>query len=317
MRLGVLGTANANLHVLLRFLAARPDVDLVGISDLVQARAEALGAELGIRPFTEVRALLAERLDAGLVCADTTSRPALIQMAAGAVPHLLCDVPLAPTMEAAAAALATYEAEDGMLQPALYLRFAPVLHTLKQVLDERRLGRILSVKVIYHGKRSANLPDTDVLLGRGLHIVDALRWLLKDEITEVYAQAGTALFGGDPGQQDGGLLSLTMAGGAYATADVSLALPEAYPARETLKFEIIGDAGSIRVDAFRQHVDLHTTSTRWVNWGSDPQIEMLRAFLEDAAASRPPSVTGQDALRAQAAIMAALQSCSSGAPVRL
>lgn len=322
IRIGLLGTASTRTRQILRILAARPDVYIVGVSDFLPARTQALSAEFGIMPFAQAGDILTQGVDAVIVGAEPADRPALIRLAAGTTPHLLCDIPLAQVPEDASVALAACEKHQTAVQPALYLRYAPVMRTLRQVLNERRLGQVLSVKIIYHGKRSMDLPEPDpsaasAIFYRGPHIVDLLCWLLDTEITEVYAQTGKALLGGNPGIEDTGMLSLSLANGAYATADVSWALPEAYPAPENLRLEIIGDAGSIRVDAFRQNIDLHTTSTRWVNWGTDPLAEMLRQFLDMVAAGRLPELDGQTALRAQAIVMAAQQSSAMGIPVKL
>lgn len=322
MRMGLLGATSARTRQILRILAARPDVDIVGVSDSVPVRAQALSAEFGITPFPEAGEILTQGVDAVIIGAELAARPALIRLAAGMTPYVLCDIPLSPTLEETTAALAACETHGTTVQPALYLRYAPVMHTLKRVLDEGRLGQVLSVKIIYHGKRSMDLPESETagasaIFYRGPHIVDLLCWLLDTEITEVYAQAGAALLGGNPGIEDAGMLSLNLANGAYATADVSWALPEAYPAPENLKLEIIGDAGSIRVDAFRQNVDLHTTSTRWVNWGTDPLAEMLRQFLDAVTARRSPELDREVALRAQVIVMAARQSSTRGTPVKL
>lgn len=321
MRIGLLGAASAKTRQILRILGACPDVCIVGVSDSLPARAQALGAEFRITPYEEAGDIVNQGVDAVIVGAEPADRPALIRLAAGTTPCLLCDIPFAPTLEETRAALAACETHGTMVQPTLYLRYAPVMRTLRQVLDERRLGQVLSVKITYHGKRSMDLPEPEpsasAIFYRGPHIIDLLCWLLNTEITEVYAQTGMALLGNNPGIEDAGMLSLSLANGAYATADVSWALPEAYPAPENLKLEIIGDAGSIRVDAFRQHVDLHTTSTRWVNWGTDPLAEMLRQFLDIVAAGRFPELDGQMALRAQVIVMAAQRSSVTGTPVKL
>src|SRR5829696_1304578 len=66
-RVGLIGAGGvARRHA--RVLTALPDVQVAGITDVRQAAAEGLAAELGTRAFPDVATLLEEGLDAAYVC---------------------------------------------------------------------------------------------------------------------------------------------------------------------------------------------------------------------------------------------------------
>jgi predicted dehydrogenase len=266
MRVTLLGQSHPQAQPYLRALQALPEIEVASTP-----------------PF-----------DAAIVCA-----PELIEQAAA--PVILCEIPFAPTTAQSEKMVAACRARGATLYPALSLRFLPVFKSLKQMIVKNELGQSLSMKVKYETRK---LPDdaANPLIAHIMQAVDLLRWLLDTEITDLYSEAGSGLLHPGHADADAVILSVMLANGTYATLDVSLSLPPAYPAPEDLTLEIIGTGGWARVDAYRQKIDTYASdSVRWANWGSDRVTELLRELVDLTLA------TADDALRAQAAALSAFE----------
>jgi predicted dehydrogenase len=84
--------------------------------------------------------------------------------------------------------------------------------------------------------------------------------------------------------------------------------------------EIVGEKGVLDIDAFRQRLTLHGAGdpgASWIYWGSDPNVGMLRAFVDSVRAAQSPPITGIDGLRATEVVTAAYASAASDRPVKL
>jgi len=153
------------------------------------------------------------------------------------------------------------------------------------------------------------------------HLVDALRWFLRSEVAEVYAQTTGLLPGGGSGDvETGGLILLTFVNGVFATIDCSWSRPASYPTWGGLSMAFIGRRGVLDVDAFRQRLTVYpedSSDTRWQYWGSDANQGMIAEFVSAIEQSRTPAVTGVDGYRALEVIVAAYESARTGRPIRL
>lgn len=318
MRVGILGLAHPRVYDYLKHLRTLADVEVIGVWDQDGARARQVAAGFEVAVHTAPETLLGQQPDGAIVCAPPAARHALVAQAAEAASWLMCEVPLGATLADARAMAEACESRGAKLLPAFTLRFAPALLALKQWLDEGKLGQLLSVKLAHPGKRPAGGAATGgAVFQRAPHALDLMRWLLATEVAEVYAEIGKGLLHAGMDSDDVGLLSVALANGVYATLDVSWSLPPTYPTHESLGMEIIGDAGSVRLDAFRQNIDLYADDVAWVNWGSDAARELLRHYISCMAEGQPPAAGAQDAIRAQEIVQAAYQSASVGAPVKV
>jgi predicted dehydrogenase len=151
-------------------------------------------------------------------------------------------------------------------------------------------------------------------------VIDLLRWFWDTEVTEVYAEVGYSLLHPDLGIDDAGLLSFQLATGAYGTLDTSWSRPKSYPTWGDVKLEVLGERGIARVDAFNQNLAVYSDQTgqgQRVHWGSNPDMGLIRDFVDMIAAGREPFITGYDGLKALEVAMAAYRSADLGAPVSL
>ncbi len=326
MRIGILSTAHQHAVGYAASLKQIDGVELVGVADDDRARGEGFAGRFGTRFFAAPEALLAEHLDGVIICSENACHRPLTELAARSTHYILCEKPISTTIEDARAMIDACAANGAKLQIAFPVRFAPPAQNLKQLLDRQTLGRIYSLKTTNHGNTQSgwfidrSLSGGGAVIDHTVHVIDLLRWFFQAEVTEVYAEVGSGMFIPGGTIDDAGMLSFTLSNGAYGTLDTSWSRPKSYPTWGDVTIEVLGEKGVIRLDAFRQHLDVssnQTGKTQWLGWGSDMDLGLIRDFVATIREGREPSITGEDGLRALEVALAAYRSAETGEPVSL
>ena len=300
-------------------------VGIAGIYDDDAARAEETASQFGTHAFGTLDELFAENLDGVIICSENSNHRAHVLAAAGKVPNILCEKPIATTVEDAEEIISACEQAGSKLQIAFPVRFAPPVQKLKAILDAGTLGRLISAKCTNHGKMPGGWFSDKEKAGGGavidhtVHVIDVLRWALNTEVTEVYAEIGCGLLH-DTEIDDAGMLSFRLGNGMYGTLDTSWSRPDTYPLWGDVTIEILGERGIASVDAFDQKLTLTsapTQKTEWVPWGSDADLGLIRDFLTMIQTGRELSITGTDGLKALEVALAAYRSAEETKPITL
>lgn len=330
VRIGLMSTAHIHADSYARALMQMPGVEFIGFSDDDDERAAAFASRSGARHVGDHDALLAGKPDGVLICSENTRHLPLVLMAASAGVAILCEKPLATTLEDAQAMLNAAQAAGVGLYTAFPMRFnAPVLE-IKQLIASDGLGRIYAVNGTNQGECPAHhrawfvdpaLSGGGALIDHTVHLADLLRWMLQSEPTEVYAETNAILYHKDaPQVETGGLLSLRFANGTFATIDCSWSRPPSYPTWGGLTMNIIGERGVAYLDAFRQNLMLYrggSERSALVPWGSNADGAMLADFVGALRGAASSLATAQDGLRAVAVVAAAYESARTGKPVAI
>jgi len=326
VKIGILSFAHMHAYSYAACLKQIPSVKLVGLADDDPERGQETARRFGTRFFASAGALLGEKLDGVIICAENVKHRPLTELAAPRTPHILCEKPIATTMADAQVMIDVCAAHGTRLQIAFPVRFSPPVQRLKTILDEGTLGRIYSVKTTNHGRMPGGWFVDKALAGGGavmdhtVHVIDLLRWFWNTEVTEVYAEVGYSLLHPGLGIDDVGMLSFRLATGAYGTLDASWSRPDCHPTWGDVKLEVLGERGIARVDAFSQNLAVYSDRTgkaQWVHWGSNTDLGLIRDFVDMIATGREPFITGYDGLKALEVALAAYLSAERGEPVAL
>jgi predicted dehydrogenase len=178
-------------------LASFDDVDLVGISDLVEPRAQAAARQFGIPSgavYVDYRRMLAEtQPDAVyiLMPPQILYEPAHHALTQGL--HVFVEKPLALTVTQAKMLAWTAGEHDCLTMVGFQRRFVPAATALRSRVEER--GPIDFVDISFL-KSTADLSipagfydgAIDPLTSDGIHAVDTLRWLCEGEVEDVHVQ---------------------------------------------------------------------------------------------------------------------------------
>lgn len=219
-------------------------------------------------------------VDAVVIDAPVRDRFGLIEQAAAAASWILCDVPLAATLDEAHRIVTACASQSIHLIPAFRLRWLPAVQTLHQSLPD--LDQLLSLRLEYQGRAAAQFDDLHV------QAVDLLGWLLAAEVKSVHVERRGA----------SGVLALTtLTNNTYALLDVGLELPASHPALTTLKIEVIGTGGTARLDTEAGIIQVFSTNTVFQSiWNGDPGQSVLADFVQ-MVEQGTPTRTAADAVR--------------------
>ncbi|HMA36702.1 MAG TPA: Gfo/Idh/MocA family oxidoreductase [Chloroflexia bacterium] len=329
MKIGILSFAHVHAEGYAQNLRTIPGVEFLGLADDDPVRGRHYAQQCGAPLFPSYEALLAAGPDAVLVCAENSKHRPLVEMAAAAGVHVLCEKPLATTLPDAQALITACAGAGVTLMTAFPMRFSAPLREIKARLDAGELGPVYACNATNQGELPARhrawfvdpaLAGGGAVMDHTVHLVDILRWYLAAEVVEVYAQTNQILHAAEVRVETGGLLMLTFADGVFASIDCSWSKPDYYPTWGGLTFELVTARGAVRVDAFKQNLTVYRQAHQrpaWAHWGSDANQAMLEEFIAAIREERPPAVSGLDGLRALEVAQAAYASAASGQPVRL
>ena len=192
IQVGVIGTGGmGGCHA--RNLAHKtPHARVAAVMDVDRPRAETVAAECGgAKIYSEVDAIVSDPDVQALVVAspDPFHAGAVLACLKAGKP-VLCEKPLAVTIAEAAEILDT-EVAGGRrwVQLGLMREYDAAHRALKAVLDSGELGQ----PVLFRGIHAAEgwiEPRTikDVIINSVVHDIHSARWLLKQEIVQVYSQ---------------------------------------------------------------------------------------------------------------------------------
>lgn len=325
IKIGMMSFAHMHAGSYANSIVSRPEMELAGIADHDQQRAETMAKQYETKAFESYEALLnSPGLDAVVICPENRRHRELTEMAAKAGKHVLCEKPLATTVSDAEAMIAACKTAGVQLMTAFPCRYAPVMQRMKSALDSGRVGNILAIRGTNRGRNPGGWFIDKAESGGGatidhtVHVTDLMRWMLQDEVKEVYCEMSNGISHAD--FDDVGFLSLTFQKGVFGTLDASWSRPKSYPTWGDVTMEVVTDKGTITMDMFSQNLILYsdkTGSVSWHNWGSSSDDEMMAAFTKAVAEGSPVPITGEDGLRAAEVAIAAYRSAETKSPVVL
>jgi predicted dehydrogenase len=254
-----------------------------------------------------------------------------------------CDVlvekPLATTAEEALAILDAAMARGRLLMVDHHNRWNPPFVAAHDTIAAGEVGPVrfaslrLNDTVFVPTRYIAWAAQSSVLWFLGPHGVDTLRWLLDDDVAEVYAVRGEGvLTGAGVDTADFYVLTLRFRGGAIATLEHSWIVSDSAPSLFDLKCQVQGATGTIFIDtSHNRTLEIYTPETP-SGWPQVPfrdtslmpvergrqagfAAASIRHFIDCVATRQPPLVSGLDGLRAVEVLLAAERSAALGTPV--
>jgi len=218
---------------------------LVAVADTDRAAAE----RIGVPAVTEYRRLLDDpRVDAIIVATPAPLHRDMVLHALGAGKHVLCEKPLATTVEACREIVS--QAGDRVLAVGFNHRYFPCMQHLKRAVASGSLGDIQHVRALA-GHRGVSefraewmyrgdLSGGGVMMDIGLHMTDLIRWV-AGEITEVFGVASGNVWK-VPGSEDHATATMVTAGGVPVSYHATWGEWKGY----RLVLEIYGSRGLTR-----------------------------------------------------------------------
>jgi 1,5-anhydro-D-fructose reductase (1,5-anhydro-D-mannitol-forming) len=327
---GIAGASDIAARYIVPAIRRRPDAHVVAVASRSPQRGEQFAASNSIEKcYGSVAELAADpAVDVVYVGSDNRLHREQTLAAAAAGKPVLCEKPLALTVDDALEMVATCRAAGVMLGVNHHLRSATTVRAVRDLVAAGRIGRPLAIRLAH----AAYLPEhlqtwrvRDPLAGggplndMGTHDFDVLRFILGDEVVEVTAmtaeQGMTAA-----GIEDEVMGVLRFAGGAIASFHA------AYNVRFTASaLEIYGSEGAvigrgILVGSGGGEVVLRDSTGEHpihLEVGVNPYEGAIRAFSDAVVNGGSPPASGEDGLRSLAIAAAARESARTGHRVLL
>jgi predicted dehydrogenase len=325
MKVAIISFAHMHAYSYADVLSHINDVNLVGIYDEDPARGDSAARRYKTVYYPNLDALLRiEGLETVIVCSENAKHRNHVVAAAQAHKHILCEKPIATTIEDAKEMIAVCEKYNVILQIAFPVRFSPPIQRVKQLIEQDKIGRILAMRGTNHGQNPGGwfvdrkLSGGGAILDHTVHIIDIMRWYTGSEITEVFAEVDTK-FNQIP-CDDCGLLMLEFENGIIASHDPSWSRPKSFPTWGDVTLKIVSTGGITEIDALAQHIDGYYDTTMKQNhlfWGDGYDFGLVTEFIHSVRKNQKPSITGYDGLQALKVALAAYESASTRKPVRI
>jgi myo-inositol 2-dehydrogenase/D-chiro-inositol 1-dehydrogenase len=330
--IGVVGAGRmGSIHA--RLIARSvPEAHLVGIADVNLPAAQQLAAELGgPRVFGSLDEMLAAPgLQAVLIATSSNRHLEAIEAAAAAGKDILCEKPIALTMEDSLAAITAADAAGIRLQVGFMRRWDTDYARARARLASGALGRPMLFKSLQFDPEPPPPSFADpkisggIMVDMGIHEFDLAQWLMDDEVVEVHAFGSSVAHPelATAGDVDSAVVNLRFAGGTTGT--VELARNTTYG--EDVRTEVLATSGSVWVG------HLPVSHGAWSGGdvggavaadGANPAVPRFaaayaaqtRGFAGAILDDRPVDVPGSAGAAALAIALAADRSMREGRPV--
>jgi predicted dehydrogenase len=322
-RIAVASFEHLHAYSYLDCLINHQGAEVAGVYDDDRGRVAEVLEKYDLSYYEDYGELLeTEKPDGAIVTSANVKHRGMVERSAAAGVSVLCEKPIATTMEDAEAMIEACKNAGVTLGTAFPCRYAPTIIGLKSMIESGGLGDIAAISSTNHGQMPPGWFSDPELAGGGavfdhtVHLADAMRWFLASEVVEVYAEADTLLH--DANIDDVGLLSIKFANGIIATIDASWSRPEAFPTWGDVVLRVIGSKSTIEIDCFKQH-NVHYRNAEklpaWQYWGTDINMGLISDWLSSLEEGREPSITGHDGLKAMEVALMAYESIRTNQPV--
>lgn len=244
MKVGVIGTGGMGARHARNLAGLVPGVALTALMDVDRERAGALAAECGgARVFDDGLTLIRDPdVDAVVIASPDPTHADLALACLTAEKPVLCEKPLASTLEAAAAVVEA-EAKLGrrLIQLGFMRVYDPIHLDVQTVLQRGDLGRSLMFRGVHNNFMPGRVRNVhDVATNSAVHDFHSARWLMADEIVSVTARS-IEVAGGRPDSCRMLLVQLAFAGGGLGSIEVNADSGYGYE----VMVEITGETGQV------------------------------------------------------------------------
>lgn len=355
MRLGLVGLGEVALQHL-RAYHSSTRVSVVCGADINFERAKDLADQYGFKPYDNYRKMIGdEALDIVCVLTPPSLHKEVVETAAQARCHVLCEKPIASNLEDAYAMRAAMANADRAFLFGSSYRYLPSMLRAKELIEEGKIGKPrLCTEAVVGGRGFENVRSVSKLhypeggpggtpmglVDHGVHMLDVFPWLLSTETSSVFGRGNISGARPEPefavlDLENGAMIQLL-----YDEATVSLNVPtdggftegpgwnvsgfiEAGswdPQPTTLS--IFGESGALRIQPYANQLLLsNQDGLQMVPLPVLPTPNHFKAQIEhfcDAIQSgAPPEATIDDGIRSLAALEGVYQSARLGHKVSI
>jgi len=335
---GVIGEMRA------RSVVAHPDCTLVAVADPAPGAAERAAAGTGARAVSDAAALFeGAHCDAVIVSTPLPLHEKIILEALAAGKHVLVEKPLATTLDACARIREAAREAGRTVAVGFNHRFYPSFLYMKRVIDEGRIGRVDSVRVLGGHDGLANFREEwmykaemsggGAMMDIGIHMTDLVRFMVG-EIESVFASTGNRVWNVERSEDRAHVLMQAVSGASVsyeatwnewkgyevwmeAYGERGMVRAQYGPMSNLLITQSRPGAARKKERNFYPAVALREKLVGWQTTAQRSFEDELAQFLLQIAGERSLGASAWDGLRAVEIANATVASGERGEPVRL
>ena len=244
LRIGVVGTGMMGQFHVQRLASSVLDAQVVAVSDVNTEQAKQVGEAVGARTYSDGHELIADdQVQAVLIASPGFTHEEFTLACLAADKPVLCEKPLAPTIDACLRVLEAEAAKPRRLvQVGFMRRYDDAFRALKATVDAGRVGRPL---LLHCRHRNATVPPgftTDMMITDSVvHDIDVTRWLLGQEIVAATVLKARPSSLAPEGLQDPQMVLLETAEGVLVDVESFVTCQYGYD----IRYELVGESGTV------------------------------------------------------------------------
>jgi myo-inositol 2-dehydrogenase/D-chiro-inositol 1-dehydrogenase len=244
LHIGVVGTGMMGQDHVRRLATGVPDAKVVAVSDVNAEQAKRVGEPVGARVWSDGHDLIAdEQVQAVLIASPGFTHEEFTLACIAAGKPVLCEKPLAPTVDAC---LRVLEAEAALprrlVQVGFMRRYDDGFAGLKARLDDGQVGRALLLHCRHRNAVSPPGFTSDLMITDSVvHDIDVTRWLLGEEVVAARVFTPRRSSRAPDGLQDPQLVLLETAEGVLVDVESFVNCQFGYD----IRYELVGETGTL------------------------------------------------------------------------
>ncbi len=329
LKWGVIGASTIGREWMVPAINAQPDSMVAALASSDPERGRRYADELGIPTvYSSLTDLLSDAaIDAVYISTTNEWHEPQTLAAVAAGKHVLCEKPLALSLEGARTMVAAAATAGVVMGTNHHLRNAATHRTIRELIQAGAIGQPLAARVFHAVHLPTHLqgwridrPDAGggVILDITVHDADTLRFALRDEVAEVTAMTASQGMG-RAGLEDAVMGVMRFRDGVIAQFHDAFTAPHA-----STGLEVHGTEGSIYGrDVMTQRPIGAVTIFR--NGGEEAvPVEhenlykrSVRCFNAAMRGEGEPAATGADGIRSLAVALAVRESAQQGKTVQV
>ena len=293
--------------------------ELIALGATTEKRVKPLAEQYGVKYYLDYDKLLEDpKIQAVALAVPTPMHFDLAMKAIKKGKHVLCEMPLAPTIDKVKELQKTAEKNKVILMPILQFRFAPIYAKTKEMIESGLIGKPVAFHFrefipassiaeqwpaeswAWNIKKSGGYPDFTL----SVWSIDMFRWLFKSEIENVQWMASypkLEKYGGILGYNTMGIIKLS--NGAVGSLHYSASVT---PSASLSRLEVYGDNTDVIHAINFNKILLYGSGEQPQEWNLDVKgtrvwghRQLDEHFIDCVLHNKKPQVTAEDAMKAE------------------
>lgn len=202
LKIGIIGAGTVVRVRHLPETQMNPYAEVGAICDIVEERAKEMALQYNCKAYTDYQKMIMDPdLDAIIVAATNTTHAEMTIAALKAGKHVMCEKPMATSLEDAEKMIQTAKKTGNQLMIAHNQRLEPANQKAREIIHSGELGKVLTFTSVFGHPGSEDwaidgektwfyrkeITGLGVLGDLAIHKLDLCRWILEDDFTEVTA----------------------------------------------------------------------------------------------------------------------------------